>query len=197
MTVVRAAPLGVLGGPAGGAAAGPSARWLPRPPPARPGTEGGVPRGGARQVLSARDADFPESRAGPAAALRWSADNDEQNPPRRRRIQAGRTVSARGAGAPGGGASPPVRARGRKRVPAKRKPRRLDSRLGARGGIRPGPGGAAKPGEGARAGATWDTCVPYRGKAGGAAPADPARAALPSAVHRVAGKPARSRPSRF
>lgn len=62
-------------------------------------------------MLSARDANFPERRAGPAAVLGWSADNDEPNPPRRRRIQAGRTVSARGAGAPGGGASPPVERR--------------------------------------------------------------------------------------
>lgn len=147
-------------------------------------------------MLSARDADFPERRAGPAAVLGWSADNAERNPPRRRRIQAGRPVSAHGAGAPGGGASPPVRAPGRKGVPATRRPRRLDSRRGARGGTRLGPGGAASPGRGARAGATWDTCALHRGEAGSAAPADPARAALPRALHRFAGKPARSRPSR-
>lgn len=56
-------------------------------------------------MRSAQDADFPERRAGPAAVFGWSADNDEPNPPRRRRIQAGHRLCTRGRGARGRGVS--------------------------------------------------------------------------------------------
>lgn len=130
---LRSKPLRLAspGNPQEGLLPGPQRAGSQDPRRLAPGPKEGCPEEGRARCVLPRT---PTSRRGVQAPPPCSGGAQTMTNRTRRADAASKrdTVSARGAGAPGGGASPPVRAPGRKGVPATRKPRRLDSRLGAR-----------------------------------------------------------------